>query len=70
MTPEEFAAKVDYEGGILSAMFGYGLGEYDLEDKNSRLYALVRKLRRDWNDYVEATYNELEEVLLDLGLEQ
>ena len=70
MTPEEFAAKVDYEGGILSAMFGYGLDEYDLEDKNSRLYALVRKLRRDWNDYVEATYNELEEVLLDLELEQ
>jgi len=43
MTDEEFVGKVDYEGGLLDAVFGYGLSEDDLED-GSRLKPIIARL--------------------------
>ncbi|OQW34538.1 MAG: hypothetical protein A4E20_10990 [Nitrospira sp. SG-bin2] len=46
MTPEEFAAKVQSEGGICDAFFEYGLNEDDLDDSDPLLKHLVRQFIR------------------------
>lgn len=50
MTDEEFANKVDYEGGIFSAL-EYGLSAEDIKDKEGALYT-------SWLE-LEAKYLEL-----------
>lgn len=45
MTPGEWMAKADYEGGILDAVFGYGLTENDLSDQSGEFYEAVKELR-------------------------
>lgn len=43
-TPEEFMEKADYEGGPLSAIFGYGLRETDLDIQSGEFYDAVKEL--------------------------
>lgn len=38
---EEFASKVEWEGGVEAALLDYGLRADDLTDTNSDLYRLV-----------------------------
>mgnify|MGYP003590208938 CR=1 FL=1 len=44
MTDEEFFEKVDYEGGLLEAMVGYGLTHNDIDPQFPVLRAMVKKL--------------------------
>lgn len=37
MNPYEFAAKVDWEGGLYEALFGYGLKSSDVDDEYPEL---------------------------------
>lgn len=45
MTPEEFWAKCDWEGGLLEAVFGYGLDADDLDDSDPELKRAIRDLK-------------------------
>lgn len=56
MTITDFAAKCEWEGGILPAVFEYGLGPDDVEDEH--LAGLLRQLRA-----VEPVVREIEELL-------
>jgi hypothetical protein len=38
LSDAEFAAKVDYEGGLEEAIIGYGLSANDLTDESGELY--------------------------------
>lgn len=49
-TDQEFATKVDYEGGVFDALFGYGLTSDLLEDQEGELATAVRDLERAWRD--------------------
>ena len=44
MTDEEFFERVDYEGGLLEAMVGYGLTHNDIDPQFPVLRAMVKKL--------------------------
>lgn len=44
MTPGEWMAKADYEGGVLDAVFGYGLTEADLDEQSGEFYEALREL--------------------------
>lgn len=44
MTPGEFYQKCDYEGGLLEAVFGYGLTADDLDDSDPGLKQAIREL--------------------------
>ncbi|WP_195167154.1 hypothetical protein [Mycobacteroides abscessus] len=44
-TPQEFYAKVEWEGGISDAILGYGLDENDLDDSDPELKAAVKEFR-------------------------
>lgn len=63
MTPEEFAAKVDYEGGLFEALFGYGLTEDHLDDKDTELYFRVKDFRERWAEHMSDDYATLTDML-------
>ena len=63
-TDEEFADKVDYEGGVFSAL-QYGLRASDLEDQDGDLAVRWKKLEAWWadgKDIVDLVEQSLEEV--------
>lgn len=45
MTPGQWLAKADYEGGVLDAIFGYGLKETDLDEQSGEFYEAVKAIR-------------------------
>jgi hypothetical protein len=68
MTIDEFAAKVEWEGGLWEAVTSYGLSEKDLDDdvdpamyeriaKFSRKAKKVRELEYDLEDLLELDQN-------------
>ena len=63
MTPEEFASKVDYEGGLFSALFGYGLTEDHLDGKDTELYLRVKDFRKRWAELMADDYETLSDML-------
>lgn len=63
MTPEEFASKVDYEGGLFSALFGYGLREDHLDGKDTELYFRVKDFRKRWAELMADDYETLSDML-------
>lgn len=63
MTPEEFAQKVEWEGGICTVIFDYGLDEDDLDDTDPELKVLVREFR----SAAQGPYARLETALLEYG---
>ena len=63
MTPEEFAAKVDYEGGLFGALFGYGLTEDHLDDKDTEIYFRVKDFRKRWAELMADDYETLSDML-------
>ena len=69
MTNEEFAQKVEWEGGWLEAIFGYGLSESDLEEQSGPFYEAVKELSslRKRVGELEATLERLTE---DMDLEE
>lgn len=60
MTPEEFAKKVDWEGGIVDAILDYGMNESDLDDSDPELKVLVREFRES----AQGPYHRLENALI------
>lgn len=66
MTDEDFAGKAEWEGGILEAMFGYGLKADDLADQTTPLAVAVRKLE-DMRDQIEGALEEIGDALEDIG---
>lgn len=42
MTDEDYANKVEWEGGFLQAFFSYGLKSEALEDKEGELYIALK----------------------------
>lgn len=59
-TDQEFATKVDYEGGVFDALFGYGLKSDLLENQEGELAIAVRALEQAWQ---EARIAELEDAV-------
>lgn len=68
MTPEEFAYKVDYEGGIFGALLSYGLDEDDLDNPEGELGQLVSEFREAFYTHLSPLATKLE-TLLDALLE-
>ena len=57
MTEEEFANKIEWEGGIIGAL-EYGLRAKDLADRNSELYTAWKDLQQIWEgDFWDAKSN-------------
>lgn len=67
MTDREFAQKVDWEGGVLSAIFDYGLSSEDLADDDSDLARALRLLEEVKDEFENrlARVENLAEELLD-----
>lgn len=61
MTPKEFAGKVEWEGGLYDALFGYGLKSSDLED--GELKDAIESVESWAPDFIEAM--EYAESLLE-----
>lgn len=66
-TPEELIEKVDYEGGLFDAFFGYGIEVSEVPDE--RLQEALRAaapviafLEDAWNDFIEKHYQKKSEV--------
>lgn len=74
MTDQEFADKVDYEGGVAETVLSYGLTAADLEDQNSSLAEAMQALDaltpafRHAMEIKEAWASAFAGVLQDAGL--
>jgi len=44
MTPQEFYAKCEWEGGVFDGILGYGLNETDLDVQEGEFYEAVKAL--------------------------
>jgi hypothetical protein len=64
MTEDQFAAKVEHEGGILEAL-QYGLRASDLKDPNSELGKAWAELQRVYTDELTAAIHAVEALLPD-----
>jgi len=62
MTPEEFAAKIEFEDGIVEAL-EYGLRETDLDDSDPHLKADWARLRQIYDEHFEPMVRRVEEQL-------
>lgn len=62
MTDEEFAAKVDWEGGLYEALFGYGLKSTDLDNQDGVLAQAIRQIESLAPDFYTAMM-AVEEIL-------
>ena len=67
MTDEAFYGKVQWEGGIFEAMFGYGLTADDLADQSTDLAKAVRKLE-DMRPRLEEVLEEIDSAFEDLDV--
>ena len=68
MNDQEFAQKVDYEGGIYLAIFGYGMSAEWLDDHDSPLYHAVKRLdtlKPEIEEIVRAIYDAMPSVEWD-----
>lgn len=65
MTPEEFIAKIEWEGGVLDAL-EYGLRAEDLDDSDPELKGAWSDLRNDWVNFEPALRN-VEEMVEERG---
>lgn len=62
MTPQEFADKADYEGGLLDGIFGYGLSHQNIDpDEHPELHSALRNLREVALPAIRAVENLLPE---------
>ena len=69
-TDLEFANKIDWEGGILEALFDYGLSSDTLDNTQGELFQSVQELEMAWKVYkiqelVDAVQNALDEISFD-----
>lgn len=69
-TDLEFANKIDWEGGILEALFDYGLSSDTLDNEQGELFQAVQELETAWKVYkiqelVDAVQNALDEISFD-----
>ncbi len=66
MTPLEFAAKIEWEGGIFDAFLDYGLTADDLDDTDPALKSAVRAFMYAMAR-VQPELTALEEALSEYG---
>ena len=69
-TDLEFANKIDWEGGILEALFDHGLSSDTLDNEQGELFQAVQELETAWKVYkiqelVDAVQNALDEISFD-----
>lgn len=62
MTDREFAAKVEWEGGVYDAIFDYGLRSTDLADQSTELCASMKALE-EILPQVQQLIDSIEEAL-------
>ena len=65
-TEEEFAAKVDEEGGLWGAIAGYGLSSTDLADQNTELaesIAALETVLRNYSWLIDSIHINLDDAL-------
>lgn len=65
MTPEEFAAKVEWEGGVTEAL-EYGLRENEMDDSDPAFQTAWAVLREQW-DIVRPHIDKVEQILETYG---
>jgi gamma-glutamyl:cysteine ligase YbdK (ATP-grasp superfamily) len=65
MSPNEFVAKLDWEGGIFAAL-EYGLKASHLEDKDSDLAVAWDALEKKW-EALQPDLTAVDVALTDLG---
>jgi hypothetical protein len=63
---EQFAAKVDWEGGVYDALCEYGLSAQNLENEDGDLFKLVSEFDKVKGPFLQML-NDIEEVLEDIG---
>lgn len=64
LTAEEFVAKVEWEGGVLQAMYS-GLRSTDLDDDESELWEKWYELEDLWYVEILPLVKDIEKILED-----
>jgi len=64
VTVNEFIGKIQYEGGIISAL-EYGLTYEDLDDQNTELARAWKDLERIWDDEFQPAVHAVEDLIPD-----
>lgn len=63
MNTAEFAQKVDWEGGALEAIFGYGLSLKDVDPSETELRAIMAQIDEEARPVVNDLFNQLDDLL-------